>query len=55
MNQKHVPADYCGGLINWRLAIVHYVAKALGLLIRVDGFPLGTSRNCIPSNDEVTK
>lgn len=43
--QKYVSEDYCGGIKNWRLAIVHYVAVALGLLIDVSGFPLGTSRN----------
>lgn len=44
-SQKYVPDDYCGGVVNWRIAIVHYVAKTLGLLIKIDGFPLGTARN----------
>ena len=32
-----------------KLMILHYVAKALGLLVHVDGRPLGTDRN-IPIN-----
>jgi hypothetical protein len=36
---------YCGGVVNWRTAIIHYVAKAVGLHVKIEGFPLGTSRN----------
>jgi len=36
---------YCGGVVNWRTAVVHYVAKAVGLHVKVEGFPLGTARN----------
>ena len=36
---------YCGGIVNWRVAIVHYVAKVVGLHVKLEGFPLGTSRN----------
>lgn len=36
---------YVGGIVNWRTAVVHYVAKAVGLHVKVEGFPLGTSRN----------
>lgn len=36
---------YCGGVVNWRTAVIHYVAKAVGLLVKVEGMPLGTSRN----------
>ena len=32
-----------------KLTILHYVAKALGLLVHVDGMPLGSARN-IPVN-----
>lgn len=45
--QKHVPENYCGGSANWRLSILHGVAKALGLLVHVEGFPLGSRRNII--------
>lgn len=37
--------SYCGGVVNWRTAIVHYVAKAVGLLVKVEGMPLGSDRN----------
>lgn len=43
--QKYVPDNYCGGRKNWRLFVIHYVAWALGVLIHVEGFPLGTNRN----------
>lgn len=36
---------YCGGVVNWRTAIIHYVAKAVGLHVKIEGMPLGTSRN----------
>lgn len=36
---------YCGGVANWRVAVVHYVAKAVGLLIHLEGMPLGSGRN----------
>jgi hypothetical protein len=36
---------YCGGVVNWRTAVVHYVAKAVGLMVKIEGMPLGTSRN----------
>lgn len=36
---------YCGGVVNWRVAVIHYVAKAVGLHVKIEGFPLGTSRN----------
>jgi hypothetical protein len=28
-----------------KLTILHYVAKALGILVHVNGMPLGSSRN----------
>ncbi|MCV9940926.1 hypothetical protein OIU35_31635 [Boseaceae bacterium BT-24-1] len=28
----------------WRVRIVHYVAKALGVLVHVDGMPFGSAR-----------
>lgn len=36
---------YTGGVVNWRTAMVHYVAKAVGLLVKVEGMPLGSRRN----------
>jgi hypothetical protein len=40
-----LPKDFCGGFVSWRLTALHYVAKALGLLVHVEGFPYGTCRN----------
>jgi hypothetical protein len=34
---SHAPA--------WKLAIIHYVAKALGVLVKVEGIPFGSNRN----------
>lgn len=45
MQYSNLPAGFCGGLINWRLVVLHHVARALGLLVKVEGFPYGTSRN----------
>ena len=42
-NERH--GCYCGGVVNWRTAVVHYVAKAVGLHVKIEGMPLGTSRN----------
>lgn len=42
-NQQH--DCYCGGIANWRVSAVHYVAKAVGLLVKIEGFPVGTNRN----------
>lgn len=42
-NARH--GCYTGGIVNWRVAAVHYVAKAVGLCVRVEGLPLGTTRN----------
>lgn len=36
---------YCGGVVNWRTAVVHYAAKAVGLHVKIEGMPLGTNRN----------
>lgn len=36
---------YCGGIVNWRVAAVHYVAKLVGLHVKIEGMPLGTARN----------
>lgn len=41
---------YTGGVVNWRTAIVHYIAKAVGLCVKVEGKPLGTDRNIDRSN-----
>lgn len=40
-----LPKDFCGGLRTWRLVVLHCVAKALGLLVKVEGFPFGSRRN----------
>lgn len=50
--QKEVGC-YCGGVVNWRTAIIHYVAKAVGLHVKVEGMPLGTSRNLDRSSIDV--
>ena len=42
-NSKH--HCYTGGIVNWRTAAIHYTAKALGLCVKLEGFPLGSSRN----------
>ena len=34
-----------------KLTILHYVAKALELLVHVDGMPLGSSRNVPPVSE----
>lgn len=45
-NERH--GCYCGGVVNWRTAVVHYVAKAVGLHVKIEGMPLGTNRNLEP-------
>jgi hypothetical protein len=38
----------------WRVRLIHYVAKAAGLLIHIDGIPFGSSRNnrrCLPASE----
>jgi hypothetical protein len=42
---------YCGGVVNWRTAFVHYAAKLVGLQIKIEGMPLGTSKNLERSID----
>lgn len=42
---QKLPDDFSGGLVNWRLRVLHWTAKALGLLVHVEGFPYGTRRN----------
>lgn len=29
----------------WKVTVVHYIAKTLGLLVHVEGYPFGSSRN----------
>jgi len=29
----------------WKLAIIHFVAKVLGVLVKVEGIPFGSTRN----------
>lgn len=29
----------------WRTTVLHYVAKALGVLIKIEGLPYGSARN----------
>lgn len=38
----------------WRVAIVHWVAKAVGLLAHVEGMPIGSARNIKPLKGGVT-
>lgn len=45
---KNLPAGFAGGLRSWRLVVLHVIAKALGLLVHVEGFPYGTRRNIEP-------
>ncbi len=40
-----LPDNFCGGLVSWRLVILSYVARALGLMVHVEGFPYGSRRN----------
>jgi hypothetical protein len=43
---------YCGGVVNWRTAVIHWVAKVVGLLVKVEGMPLGTTRNLDRSSQQ---
>ncbi|MBA1156919.1 hypothetical protein [Microvirga mediterraneensis] len=45
MFHRNLPENFCGGFVSWRLIVLHHVAKALGLLVKVEGFPYGTTRN----------
>lgn len=36
---------YCGGVVNWRTFVIHWVARMVGLMVKVEGMPLGTARN----------
>lgn len=29
----------------WRVVVLHYMARALGILVHVEGFPFGSRRN----------
>lgn len=40
-----LPPRFCGGVVNWRTRLVHWAGKCAGLLVKVEGFPYGTSRN----------
>lgn len=40
--------DYPGYKMRIRKAIIHYIAKAFGLLVHIDGLPYGSSRNLEP-------
>lgn len=31
----------------WRIRVLHYVGKALGVLLHIDGLPYGSSRNIL--------
>lgn len=44
---------YTGGVVNWRTRLVHYAAKVAGLCVKIEGMPLGTSRNLDTSANEV--
>lgn len=45
MHHHLLPDNFAGGFPNWRLRILHHVARALGLLVKVEGFPYGATRN----------
>lgn len=49
----NIPQPYTGGITCWRLAVLNCVAKSLGLLVKVEGFPLG-SRRCYRFDTEVS-
>jgi hypothetical protein len=36
---------YLGGVVNWRTRLVHVAARIAGLCVKVEGFPLGSTRN----------
>jgi len=46
-----LPARFSGGIVNWRLRVLDLTAKALGLLVHVDGYPYGTHRNIFRVED----
>jgi hypothetical protein len=48
-----LPKGFSGGLVTWRLVILHYVARILGLHVKVEGFPYGTCRNLCNDRDPV--
>lgn len=51
MQHNNLPVGFSGGFVSWRLCVLHAVAKTLGLLVKVEGFPYGTSRNLIRNRE----
>lgn len=45
MGHSNLPSPFYGGLVSWRLVLLHWCAYALGLHVHVEGFPYGTLRN----------
>ena len=52
MHKSSILKNYTGGITNWRIAVVHYAAKAAGLMVKVEGFPLGSDRNITKTDTE---
>ena len=42
---KNLPRPFAGGPVSWRLVALHHVARVLGLLVHVEGYPYGTRRH----------
>ena len=50
--QRHISENYTGGVVGWRLFILHHMAKLLGVQITVEGFPLGAYLINRPSDEK---
>ncbi len=40
-----INASLIGHAPAWELTAIHYVSKALGVLVKVEGIPFGSNRN----------
>lgn len=54
MRHRNLPSPFCGGLVSWRLVLLHWFACLLGLQVKVEGFPYGTLRNVDLGNRDNT-
>lgn len=43
-----LPERFTGGMVNWRVRLVHFAARIAGILVHVEGLPYGTRRNLKP-------
>lgn len=43
-----LPVRFTGGMVNWRVRLVHVAAQIAGILVHVEGLPYGTRRNLKP-------